>query len=324
MIQRTTDSVRPAKAPSRPRPDASHQAADRPSVRTRKGIGPFHTLMVPGLVPDGEESFLRVRNIFLLKGDVSILTYPYPTFRTDALMEAIDNFLETCRRTRKRPLVVAVSVGGGFVLEHLRRMRERGERSPLAGLVLVSPLSCPQDLAPILRRLWNPIVASEGNSQQALEKGRSFFRQLASKSARSSGKPQGWKTLLQAFTPQGLGELMDAPVRARIEKTLQAIPAEGAIARCAALKDLRGLDNGCAPLLEAPTLVLWGSKERHTLDIDGPGTGVLCRPDLAEKHFPEAQVQWVYGKKGETVPHASLLKHDKAFAPLLRQFLTRI
>jgi pimeloyl-ACP methyl ester carboxylesterase len=288
------------------------------------GIGPFHTLMVPGLVPDGEETFLRVRNHFLLKGDVSVLTYPYASFDAERMMETFDSFLETCRRTRKKPILVGVSVGGGFLLEHLRRSKERGKALEPAAIVLVSPLSCPQDLAPVLRRLWNPIVASEGNSTQALEKGRNFFRLLASKSARSSSPAPAWAKILMTFTPQGLEELRDAPVRARIEKTLQSVPAEGAIARCLALKAMRGLDPAVGALTQAPTLILWGSRERHTLDIDGPGTSVLCRPDLAEKFFPEAQVQWVYGRRGESVPHASLLKHDKAFAPLLKQFLARV
>jgi len=322
MILPTAPARRPA--PVRSRPQVQQDAGRLPRLTTRKGIGPFHTLMVPGLVPDGEETFLRVRGHFLLKGDVSILTYPYQTFEIDPLLERIHKFLADCRRARKRPLLVGVSVGGGFVLEYLRRAAERGETPDLSGVVLISPLSCPQDLAPILRRLWNPIVATEGDSTTALEKGRSFFRQLASKSARSGSKVVGWRKLLLAFTPQGLGEILDATVRARIEKTLESIPAEGAIARCLALSDLRGLDPTCAPLCTSPTLVLWGSRERHTLDIDGPGTRVLCRPDLAEKHFPDVQVQWVYGKKGESIPHASLLKHDKAFAPLLRGFLARV
>ena len=147
---------------------------------------------------------------------------------------------------------------------------------------------------------------------------------LASKSARAPSQVPGWAKILMTFTPQGLEEMRDAPVRARIEKTLEAVPAEGAIARCLALKAMRGLDPSVGALSQAPTLILWGSRERHTLDVDGPGTRILCRPDLAEKFFPEVQVQWVYGRKGESVPHASLLKHDKAFAPLLKQFLARI
>lgn len=324
MIDGTVEATSRRGHVRRHQPTATPERSDRPVLRTRKGIGPYHTLMVPGLVPDGEETFLRVRNTFLMKGDVSILTYPYATFEVGKLADTLDGFFEACRKARKKPILVGVSVGGGFVLEHLRRLREQGRDLDLGGLVLVSPLSCPQDLAPILRRLWNPIVAAEGDSKQALEKGRSFFRQLASKSARTSTKTPGWRSLLQAFTPQGLGELIDAPIRARIEKTLEAIPAEGAIARCLALQELRGLDPTCAPLSGCPTLILWGSKERHTLDIDGPGTRILCRPDLAEKHFPEVQVQWVYGRKGEPIPHASLLKHDKAFAPHLRTFLSRL
>jgi pimeloyl-ACP methyl ester carboxylesterase len=322
VIQPTPAVRRPLFPRSRPTP--SPDRAHLPVLRTRMGIGPFHTLMVPGLVPDGEETFLRVRNHFQLKGDVSILTYPYESFDTEAFMSAIGKFLQDCRRSHKRPLLVGVSVGGGFILEFLRRAKERGETLDISAIILISPLSSPQDLAPVLRRLWNPIVATEGDSSQALEKGRNFFRMLAAKSAKAPSQAPAWAKLLMTFTPQGLVELRDAPVRARIERTLESVPAEGAIARCLALKAIRGLDATLGALSTAPTLILWGSKERHTLDVDGPGTKVLCRPDLAEKHFPEVQVQWVYGRKGETVPHASLLKHDKAFAPLLRQFLARI
>lgn len=322
MIQPTVHNHKPALKRLRPTAPADH--GGEPSLRLRKGIGPYHTLMIPGLVPDGEETFLRVRNHFLLKGDVSVLTYPYETFDAEKMMDAFDAFLASCRRARKKPLLVGVSVGGGFLLEYLRRAKEREATLDVSAIVLVSPLSCPQDLAPVLRRLWNPIVASEGNSTHALEKGRNFFRMLASKSARTPSQVPGWAKILMTFTPQGLEEMRDAPVRARIEKTLEAVPAEGAIARCLALQAMRGLDPTVGALSQAPTLILWGSRERHTLDVDGPGTKVLCRPDLAEKFFPEVQVQWVYGRKGESVPHASLLKHDKAFSPLLKQFLARI
>ena len=157
MIQPTVQNHK--QALKRLRPTASPERAGDPSLRVRMGIGPFHTLMVPGLVPDGEETFLRVRSHFLLKGDVSVLTYPYATFDAERMMATFDAFMETCRRTRKKPILVGVSVGGGFLLEHLRRSKERGEALEPAAIVLVSPLSCPQDLAPVLRRLWNPIVA---------------------------------------------------------------------------------------------------------------------------------------------------------------------
>lgn len=315
----------PIRLPAKPRPLPGSGTV--PSLTRFAGIGALHSLLIPGLVPDGLETFHRVRKHFQAKGEVSVLTYPYQGFTLEVLFEGIDRFLEDCRRRKRRAVLVGVSVGGGFVLEYLRRQKLAGIEPDIAGLVLVSPLVSAQDLAPILRRLWLPIVADEPTADQALEKGRSFFRQLASKSAAvRANVPQGWKGFFAAFTPQGLNDLLEAPLRRRIERTLHAIPAQGAILRCRLLKELTGLEKGgaAAVLTRKPTLILWGSKERHTLDVDGPGVGVLCRPDLAEKHFPQCQVQWIYSADGEAVPHASLLKHDKAFGRPLKDFLARL
>lgn len=297
-----------------------------PTLSKFRGIGLFHTLLIPGLVPDGLETFHRVRKHFQAKGDVSVLTYPYEGFTLEMLFDRIDQFLSDCRKQKRKPVLTGVSVGGGFLLEFLRRKRLAGEPVEISGLVLISPLSCVDDLAPILHRLWKPIVADDPNATQALEKGRSFFRQLASKSTSKREVPAGWKGFFAAFTPQGVNDFLEAPLRARIEKTLSLMPATGAILRCRILKELHGLEKTgpAAVLSDRPTLILWGSKERHTLNVDGPGVGTLCRPDLAEKHFPEVQIQWIYTNEGEAVPHASLLKHDKAFARPLREFLTRL
>lgn len=292
-----------------------------------RGTGPFHFLLVPGLVPDGPETFLRQKGLFLSKGDVSTANWPDDTFSLDAAIRGIEAFVDRAVLARRKPVIVGVSVGGGIVLEYLRRKREQGAPPKLAGLVLVSPLVCSGDISPLLRRLWDPIVSESGDPVRALEKGRSFFRQLASKSAGQKPTEVGWKRLFATLTPAGIAELADAPIRRRIERTLERIPPQGAIERCKALGQLPGLEAGTqtkASLTQAPTLLLWGSKERHTLNMDGPGTGVLCRPDLAERHFPSAEIQWIYTKKGEPVPHASLLKHHKAFAKPLKRFLKRI
>jgi hypothetical protein len=71
-------------------------------------------------------------------------------------------------------------------------------------------------------------------------------------------------------------------------------------------------------------MILWGSKERHTLDMDGPCCGRLCRPDLATRVFPAAEVQWVYGLDGTSVPHASTLRHAVAFNRHINRFLARL
>lgn len=299
----------------------------RPKVERSRGLGAHHFLLVPGLVPDGPETFLRQKKLFLAKGDVSTVTWPYETFDLHEVISVIEEFVETSRLEKRKAVLVGVSVGGGMVLEFLRRRRESKTPAELAGVILISPLTCVDDLAGLLRRLWTPIVSESGEPVAALEKGRNLFRQLASRSAGKSLKPKGWKTLFAALTPAGITELVDASIRRRIEKTLGSIPSQGAIERCKALQFLPGLEAGAevrAGLTDSPALILWGSKERHTLDMDGPGTGVLCRPDLAERHFRNAEIHWVYTKKGEAVPHASLLKHDKAFAKPMKRFLKRI
>lgn len=298
------------------------------SVDRRRGRGPLRFLMLPGLVPDGPETFLRQEKLFLSCGDCEIVTYPYRDFRLEAVMDLLTDFVKRQQAAGKPAVLVGVSVGGGFVLEWLRREREAGREPQLAGVVLISPMSCVGDLAPLLLRLWKPIVSRTGDSVQALEKGRSFFKSLASRSAGGNGQNlSGIRGLLSLFTPQGLEEIAERKIKKRIEATLEAIPPEGAIARCRALEEVPGLQAGEKPkasLSSAPTLLLWGSKERHTLDMEGPGTSVLCRPDLAVRHFPEVQVQWVYGKDGDEVPHASLLKHDKAFRKPLKDYLERL
>jgi len=325
LIQTTMNPARPSPlrfAKPKPRPGLD----PLPTLSKFRGIGFHHSLLVPGLVPDGLETFHRIRKHFQAKGDVSVLTYPYEGFTLETLFERIDQFLSDCAKQKRKPVLVGVSVGGGFLLEYLRRRKLSGIAPAIAGLVLVSPLTCVDDLAPILHRLWKPIVADDPNATQALEKGRSFFRQLASKSTSKREVPAGWKGFFAGFTPQGLNDFLEAPLRARIEKTLSLMPASGAILRCRILKEFNGLEKtGPAVVLtDRPTLILWGSKERHTLNVDGPGVGTLCRPDLAEKHFPNAQIQWIYTGDGEAVPHASLLKHDKAFSRPLREFLVRL
>lgn len=291
-----------------------------------KGQGPFHFLLVPGLVPDGRETFLRQRKLFLSRGDASVATWPYAAFDLDAVLDGIHRFVERARAEKRKAVLVGVSVGGGMVLEYLRRRREAGDPPKLAGVVLVSPLASADDLSPVLKRLWTPIVADTGDPARALEKGRSFFRQLAARSGGRTSKG-ALGALLGLFAPGGIEEIADAPIRRRIETTLSLIPPSGAIERCKALRGLPGVESGERVrdgLTDAPTLILWGSKERHTLDMEGPGSGILCRPDLAERHFESAEIHWIYTKKGEPVPHASLLKHHKAYAKPLRRFLKRL
>jgi pimeloyl-ACP methyl ester carboxylesterase len=249
----------------------------------------------------------------------------------------IRKFVHDTRRAGRAPVLVGCSVGGGICLEALRRDRAEGRELPVAGLLLISPFTCVDDLASLLKRMLKPILDEidkkhEGNPLQPFERGRQFFRSLASR-ALADGKAKDeerakspWRKLFTMLTPNGLAEMREARIRANIERTLDAISTVGGMARAAELRRFPGVHTGPnreKPLTEAPALILWGSKERQTLTMEGPGTGVLCRPDLAWRWLPNVEIQWVYDHDGGEVPHSSLLKHSRPFNQHIRRWLKR-
>lgn len=300
-------------------------------IHTYNGGGPFHFICVPGLVPDGPETFLRQIPVLRRFGRASVITYPNAHFVLDNVIDLIHTAVLNARAQGRLVVLIGVSVGAGICMELLRRVRADNHVLDLAAFIMVSPFSCTADLAPLLSRIVGGIESesdrgADGQPTQALERGRAFFRSLASKSIVKKPPTAGWRSLLAMMTPQGIADKSEARLRARIEHTLANISPQGGIDRVLALRQIVGLDTdtrATKPLTLAPTLILWGSKERHTLNMDGPGTRILCRPDLASRHFPDVEVQWVYANDGEEVPHASLLKHAGPFNRHMRHFLRR-
>jgi pimeloyl-ACP methyl ester carboxylesterase len=292
---------------------------------TAHGRGPLHVVCLPGLVPDGPETFARQEALLRSVGGRTVVTYPYRRFDLDRVLHSVEHRIRAAHDRGHLPVLLGVSVGGGLCLELVRRTRDAGRPLPLHGLILASPLTSTNDLAPLLRRILDPIerATDEAGRAAAVERGRAFFRTLAT---RAAGVPaeaaQGLPALFKSWLP---GARWERRLLERIERTLSSLPAAGAIERVLALKQLAGVTRGKQqPLTTAPTLLLWGSRERHTLDMDGPGTGVLCRPDLACQVLPGCEVHWVYQADGGDVPHASLIKHAAAFNPHLKRFLHRL
>lgn len=301
--------------------------ATLPWFQRTAGARPFHFVCLPGLVPDGPETFARQRAVLRRHGSIAILTYPYRTFDLDLVIAAIRSEIATAQAAGSTPVLVGLSIGGGIVIEALRRASEAGAPLPIGGLVLISPMTCTADLSPMLTRLVGPILAesdrSDGRPNVPLERGRALFKTLVVR-ATDQTPVTPWLGLLGLLTPQGFAAWHERRLAARIQATLERIPADGAIARVRALRELRGLESLRGPLCEVPTLILWGSKERQTLDMNGPGAGRLCRPDLAHRSLPKLEVQWIYDRDGGEVPHASLLKHASCFNPHLARWLRRM
>jgi len=294
------------------------------------GGKPFHFVCLPGLVPDGPETYAHQLKLLRARGSVAVVTYPYDSFDLDAVIAHVREELEQAHHAGLAPILVGLSVGGGIVIELLRRGLDAGRPLPLRGLILISPLTCTDDLSSMLSRLMLPIVAESGKvggrPEVAIERGRLLFKNLVTRStdhADTSLDALRWLGPLGLLTPQGFAAWRERRLAARIQATLANLSPEGSLQRVLALTHFRGLAGHRGPLCEAPTLILWGSKERQTLDMEGPGTGRLCRPDLACKVFPSVEVQWIYDRDGGEVPHASLLKHARAYNPPLVRWLRR-
>jgi pimeloyl-ACP methyl ester carboxylesterase len=293
------------------------------------GRGPFHFICIPGLVPDGPETFLRQMSLFRRYGSLSLVTYEYDAFSLNHVIDGLSDKIREMQELGRRVIVVAVSVGGGICLELLRRKCELADS--LAGLILMSPCASRDDLSPMLGKIITGIEQDvqrkdEQLTSASLERGRAFFRSLAARSFTKETRDiiGRWRSLLHMLTPQGLLELQERPIRNRIEKTLASIPTHGAIQRVLSITEFHGLEKdprAVRPLSQAPTLILWGSRERHTLDMTSFANHTLSCPDLAARYFPQVEIQWLYTATGEDVPHASLLKHSKVFNAHLRRYL---
>jgi alpha-beta hydrolase superfamily lysophospholipase len=299
----------------------------KPQLTTWRGRGAVHFLLVPGLVPDGPETFARQMRLLQRHGDVTIMTYPYDAFCLDATLDMMRRFIQEVHGAGREPVLVGASVGGGFCLELMRRAREARSELPLAAVVLISPMTCADDLSPLLRRLLAPILAAPDlrAGAQALERGRTFFRALASRAVTNDAAPRIWRRWAHGLAPHLSRPLGEVRLRARITRTIEDISPTGGIDRCRAIAQLVGLRGTprAAALTPAPTLILWGSKERHTLDVESAGIAELSRPDTAVRRFPQVEVRWIYADDGSEVPHASLLLHHRAFNAALGAFLKR-
>lgn len=297
------------------------------------GGKPFHFVCLPGLVPDAPETFLRQLKLLRGRGSVALITYPYDSFDLDAVIAEVREEIDGAKRAGLAPVLIGLSVGGGIAIELLRRGLDSGRPLPVRGLVLISPLTCTGDLSSMLQRVTLPIISEHGKAggqpELALERGRQLFKSLVTRStahaetSRAAMRWLGWLGPLGVLTPQGYAAWSERRLADRIQATLSRLPPDGSVQRVMALTHFRGLAGHRGPLTEAPTLILWGTKERQTLNMDGPGTGVLCRPDLASKILPHLEVHWIYDRDGSEVPHASLLKHARAFNPPLARWLRR-
>lgn len=283
------------------------------------------TIVLGGFVPDAPEQVFLLRGDLLRHGSVHYFNYPKSGFDLDRLCAQLDDLVhDIAHRTGTPPVMLAVSFGAGLAIEWLRRARAAGRSSPLAGLVLISPVTCVDDLiAPgsakpttLLGRAIQPFLSDEDGFNPAhIEKARSIFVRMFEAGAQN-------KTALAALmTRAELLRLRDAVIG-----TINGIDQAGATARIRALRLLPAptetLSGDHLPLCEAPVLILYAEKESAVLQAAAPGRFVLTNAHRAL--FPDSRVLTVTNAKGDPVQHASLIFHYFDFRAPIMAFYARL
>lgn len=301
------------------------EAAHRATIRREAGAGRVPTIVLGGLVPDASEQVFLLRRCLLRSGDVYYVNYPRAGFPLDLVCAQLDDLVAELAAAGQPPVIFAVSFGAGIALECLRRVRSEGREPLLAGIVLVSPVTCVADLvAPgaakpstLLGRALQPYLAAEAPVPEiTVEKSRALFLRMFEAGA------QNRQALRAVMTAQEAGRL-----RAAVVAAIRAVTSDGARQRAQAIAALLSpteyFSPAILPLNEAPALVLFAECEDAVLDRNAPVRFALER--LLRAYFPEGAVHCVRAKPGAPkVQHASLIFHAFEFLPRIQAFYQRL
>jgi alpha-beta hydrolase superfamily lysophospholipase len=295
-------------------------AADRrANILREAGAGGVPTIVLGGLVPDATEQVFLLRRFLLRSGDIYYVNYPTDGFSLDLLCAQLTDLVTELGAAGQPPVVFAVSFGAGIVMEWLRRSARNG--SVLAGVVLVSPVTCVADLiAPgaakpqtLLGRALKPLLDSSlANAESAVEKSRTIFLRMFEAGAQN-------KLALRTLMTERESERL----RNAVMSTIRNLGVDGARQRVGALAAMQSptdyFSPRSLPLSEAPVLTLFAEREDAVLDSAAPSVFALERATRA--YFPRGIARRVCAKPGQAaVQHASLIFHVYEFLPPLQVF----
>lgn len=296
----------------------------RVTILREAGRGRVPTIVLGGFVPDATEQVLLLRRLFLRTGDVYYFNYPPQGFSTELAGAQLDDLVGELAAQGRPPVIFSVSFGSGLALDWLRRTRLAGREAPLAGLVLVSPVTCAEDVvapgaakpATLLGRALKPFLGSGPANASAIERSRTLFARMFEAGAQNKA------ALRMLMTAPELSRLRDA-----VSGTIGRITHDGARERVQALARMLPppayFSMALLPLTDAPTLILFAEHEDAVLDPHSPARFALETAHRA--YFRNSRVQRVSALPGGTpVQHASLIFHVFEFIPHLSSFYAKL
>lgn len=295
------------------------------TILREAGSGRVPTIVLGGMVPNAPEQVFLLRQFLLRSGDVYYVSYPHDGFPLGLLCAQLSDLVAELVAAGKPPMIFAVSFGAGLALEWLRRSRVQGIEPLLAGLVLVSPVTCIADLiAPdavkpttLMGRALKPYLnTSSAPSEATVEKSRAIFLRMFEAGAQNKA------ALRTLMTPREAERLREAVI-----STIRRTTADGARQRIVALNAMLSptdyFSPSLLPLTTAPTLVLFAEREDSVLDERAPVLFAFERAPRA--YFPDGVVRRVVARAGKApVQHASLIFHAFEFLPPLQAFYHRV
>lgn len=298
----------------------------RASVFREPGRGRTPTIVLGGFVPDACDQVLLMRRMLLAAGDVYYINYPRSHFSIEAIFAQLDELVADLNRSHQYPVIFSVSFGAGILLQWLRaRSQTKAPYSTLAGLVLVSPVACLEDVlsttsakpSTLLGRALAPFLNPHRPLTEAnLEKSRLVFKRMFDAGA------QNKKALHRLLSTQDVTRL-----RANVSACIRDITMTGSIERVRALTSMTPLTEGFSPsllpLASVPTLILFAESEDSVLEAKSPTRFALEHATRA--YFPQGRAERVVSRTLDNpVQHASLIFHAYDFLGHLQGFYREV
>jgi pimeloyl-ACP methyl ester carboxylesterase len=295
----------------------------RSTVLWERSRGHQPTIVLGGLVPDATEQVFLLRGFLLKSGNVYYFNYPPHGFSSKMLFAQLDDLVEElATRHGQKPVIFAVSFGGGLYMDWLKRARLAGRTVDLNGAIVISPVACTEDMltpgeskpTTLLARALKPYFDGSA-SPGAVEKSRTVFLKMFESGAQN-------KEALRAIMTRGeLHRLREA-----VMGTIRSVNITGACERVQTLKEMEApasyFSPALLPLSEAPTLILYAEKESSIITDSSPTRFALHTAHRA--YFSQSTCSVVTNPGGSPVQHASLIFHCSNFLPPISAFYRRL
>ncbi len=332
FVRTTEERLRPQRLASHETAEHKHQDAlndgdgmhRRATILRERGRGNLPTIVLGGFVPDSTEQVFLLRRFLLRTGDVYYVNYSRTGFSLDMACAQLADLVAELAAQGEPPVIFAVSFGGGLALEWLRRTRLAGATTPLAGIVLVSPVACVEDLlakaapkpATLLGRALKPYLESSLVSEATVEKSRAIFARMFEAGA------QNKMALRALMTPEELTRL-----RTAVLGSIRSVSYTGARERVLALRAMVAptdyFSQSLLPLTDVPALVLFAENEDAVLAPSSPT--VFALESAVRAYFTRGRAERVAALPGTApVQHASLIFHVFEFLPHLGGFYAQL